>query len=126
LTLREDKAIQPLFGRACSHYSQVTITIRNRPYWEPPNLVILDPVPKEVGALPLFSGLPPTEKVKLCALNEDTNALTLFTQSGAWSWGIVVHRSEAQRELPQLHGAAFSRWDRGLFFYSERIARERD
>ena len=109
-------ALLPLF--ADYHYD------RNAPSWSPPNLVILDPVPKEVRSLPLFADLPAGQKLKLCTLQEDTNALTIFTSAAAKLGARPLpNRSETQRELPDLKGVVWSSWDSGPFLLHSKHER---
>lgn len=106
-------ALLPLFANY--HYDRTTNS------WGPPNYVALQPVPKEVAALPLFSGLRAQQEVLIGALEDDTNALIIFTQSGTDKWGIVIHRSEDTRELPLVNGQRFTFWFSGVFFYTGSI-----
>jgi hypothetical protein len=102
-------ALLPLF--ADYHYD------RSANNWGPPNYRVVQPIPKEVAALPLFANLGKNQEVVMGALEDDTNALIVWTGSFTEKWGIVIHRSEKVRELPLINGQHFTLWNDGVFFY---------
>jgi hypothetical protein len=89
----------------------------SQPSYGPPNYPSLNPVPKEVADLPIFADLAAQQEVIMGVLENDTNALIIFTQRGMDKWGIVIHRSSIMRELPKVSGQQYSFWDDGIFFY---------
>ncbi len=88
--------------------------------WGPPNYLLLSPIPKEVAVLPLFKNLEAHQQVCMGALENDTNAFIIFTESTIDKWGIVVHRYENTKELPLVSGQEFTLWDHGVFFLCRR------
>ena len=102
-------AILPLF--ADYHYDT------SAPDYGPPNYRELGTLPPSIGALPLFSGMPASQKAVIGALKADTNALIIFTQVGMDKWGVVVHRNSNATQLPSEGAETFSLWDKGVFFF---------